>query len=593
MKIILVIEDDRSIRENLLMTLKCQGFYVLGAADGEEGLNKARTLQPDLILCDIGMPYFDGHQVLQVIRQDHQLATTPFIFLTSQSSYADIRLGMNLGADDYLAKPYKPQELIDAIESCLQKQANRSRDYRDQVNQYRVALEKIMHWDSLTELPNMQLFRQQLHEMCDRAQQDSVTCPSVALLSVKITCYRTITLTFGRSVGDHLLQAVGNRLQMAASPGIVARLGEDEFGVALLDAGDRQDMSEFTQRFLDIVNVPYGIDGNEVRVQTTVGIALLPHNGSRSEDLLVQANAAMRWCQQKATTGYRFYSPTMAAIEAERHLITRDLAMAIKRSELELYYQPQIDLATGKMTGVEALIRWHHPERGLISPEVFIQIAEESRLILELGEWVLRTACSQAVRWARSGHRSTMSVNLSMRQFQQQDLPATIAKILAETTLDPSLLVLELTESCLMDQVSATVQKLNQLKDLGMKIAIDDFGTGYSSLSYLSQLPIDELKIDRSFIQQLGDGGNARMISGTIIAMARSLNLQVVAEGVETQSQLSFLQQSGCHLVQGFLYAPALRVRDLEKYWYRDRPENACHPLPLRAGQGSTGFRTA
>ncbi len=568
MKIILVIEDDRSIRENLLLTLKCQGFYVLGAENGRDGLQKARTIQPDLILCDIEMPCVDGHQVLQEIRQDPQLSTTPFIFLTAHSSYADIRLGMNLGADDYLVKPYNPQELIDAIASCLQKQAARSRGYRDQVNQYRMALEKVTNWDSLTDLPNIQLFRQRLQEMSDRAQQDWVDYPSVAVLSVKVTCYRTIALTFGQHVGDQLLQAVGDRLQTSARPGIVARLGEDEFGIALFDAGEQQDMSEFTQVLLGIVNVPYLIDGYEVRVQTTVGIALLPHDGSRSEDLLVQANAAMRWCAQQATTGYRFYNPAMAAVEAERHLITNDLSKAIDRGELELYYQPQVNLATGKMTGVEALVRWQHPERGLISPDVFIKIAEESTLILQLGEWVLRTACYQAARWARSGHPVTVSVNLSMRQFQQRDLAETVAQILAQTKLDPRLLVLELTESCLMDQVSTTVRKLHQLKELGMKIAIDDFGTGYSSLSYLSQLPIDELKIDRSFIQQLGEDRNATMISGAIIAMAKSLNLQVVAEGVETQDQLKFLQQSRCNLVQGFLYSRPLCVRDLERVWY-------------------------
>ncbi len=567
MKIILVIEDDRSIRENLLLTLKCQEFYVLGSENGIEGLKKARSICPDLILCNVGLPDLDGYDVLKTVRQDPQIAATPFIFLTSKSSYAEIRQGMNLGADDYLAKPYNLKELGNAIEACFQKQANRNRQYRDQVKQYRVALEKIANWDSLTDLPNTQLFRQRLQDMCDRAQQDRENFPSVAMLSLKVTCYRTSALTFGRSVSDQLLQGVGERLQTSAYPGTIGRLGEDEFGVALFDSGDLEDIREFTQTLLDVVNVPYRIEGHEVRVQSTVGIAYLPHNGSRSEDLLVQANAAMRWCRQQATTGYRFYNPAMAAVEAEHHLITTDLSKAIERSELELYYQPQVDLATGKIKGVEALVRWHHPDRGLVSPNVFIKVAEESELILQIGEWVLRTACYQAARWARSRHPLTVSVNLSMRQFQQPDLAERIAKILAETKLDPRLLVLELTESCLMDHVSATVGKLKQIKKLGIKIAIDDFGTGYSSLSYLSQLPIDELKIDRSFIQQLGCDRNATMISGAIIEMAKSLHLQVVAEGIETENQLDLLRQSGCHLVQGFFYAPPLCVSDLEQNW--------------------------
>ncbi len=579
MKIILVIEDDRTIRENLLLTLKCQGFYVLGAEDGKEGLRKARSIYPDLILSNVGLPYLDGYELLQTIRQDPQLAATPFIFLTSKSSYSEIRQGMNLGADDYLTKPYNFKELGNAIEACFQKQANRNRQYRDQVKQYRVALEKIANWDSLTDLPNTQLFRQRLQEMCDRAQQDGVNFPSVAVLSLKVTCYRTIALTFGRSVSDQLLQAVGDRLQKLAYLGNVGRLGEDEFGVALFDSGDLEDIREFTQSLLDVVNVPYRLDDHEVRIQSTIGIAFLPHNGSRSEDLLVQANAAMRWCRQQATTGYRFYNPAMAAVEAERHLITTDLSKAIERSELELYYQPQVDVATGKIKGVEALVRWHHPDRGLVSPNVFIKVAEESELILQIGEWVLRTACYQAARWARSGQPLTVSVNLSMRQFQQVDLAERIAKILAYTKLDPKLLVLELTESCLMDQVSATVRKLNQIKELGIKIAIDDFGTGYSSLSYLSQLPIDELKIDRSFIQQLGCDRNATMISEAIIAMAKSLHLQVVAEGIETEDQLDLLRQSGCHIVQGFFYDPPLCVSELEKNWCLNKSSLQCKRL--------------
>ncbi|MBC7515978.1 MAG: EAL domain-containing protein [Alkalinema sp. FL-bin-369] len=592
MKIILVIEDDRTIREHLLIALKCQEFYVLGAEDGKEGIKKAQAVHPDLILCDVCMPYFDGHEVLQMVRQDPQMATTPFIFLTSQSSYADIRHGMNLGADDYLVKPFLNCDLLNAITACLCKQANRSRGYRDQVNQYRVALKKAANWDILTDLPNTKLFRQQLQQLCNRAQQESIHLPSVAVLSVKVTCYRTITLTFGREVGDRLLQLVGDRLQMAASPGLVARLGENEFGIAIFDAGDQEEMREFTQTLLDIVNVPYGIHGKDVRIATTVGIALFPHHGSRSEDLLVQANAAMRWCRQQTDTDYRFYNPAMAAMEAERHLMFSDLSNAIERSELELYYQPQVELATGRMTGMEALVRWNHPDRGLVSPDSFVNLAEESGLILPLGEWVLRTACTQAAQWARSGRPPvTMSVNLSMRQFQQRDLSQQVAEILAETGLDPKLLVLELTESCLMDQVSATVQRLRDLKRLGMKIAIDDFGTGYSSLSYLSQLPIDELKIDRSFVQNLHRDRNATMISSAIITMARSLHLKVVAEGIETQDQLNFLRHSGCHLVQGYLYAPPLQVADLECWWQAETQTiDAEGAAGTGANQGNPGF---
>ena len=239
--------------------------------------------------------------------------------------------------------------------------------------------------------------------------------------------------------------------------------------------------------------------------------------------------------------------------------MTTDLATAIERSQLELYYQPQIDLATGALIGVEALARWNDLKRGVVSPESFIGVAEESGLIVPLGEWALRSGCQQLMAW--SEHLTvpiTMSVNLSMRQFQCPQLVGLINTVLEETGLDPRLLVLELTESCVMENLDATVQKLLQLKRLGVKLAIDDFGTGYSSLSYLGQLPIDELKIDQSFVRQINCDRSAMLISSSIISMARSLDLKIVAEGIETQGQLDFLKNAGCHVGQGFFYSKPL-----------------------------------
>jgi diguanylate cyclase len=557
MKTVLVIEDEVLIRQYLVETLSFNQFQTLAAADGLTGLDLIRQNRPDLILCDIRMPYFDGYDVLKAVRQDTDLATTPFIFLSARASHSEVRQGMNLGADDYLIKPCRSRDLVEAIESALIKRANFSRCYLEQVEEAKEQLAQLKDWDALTDLPNRSRFQTKLKTFCAAVNipNDRFNA-SVASLSIKVTSYRSVCLILGQATGDQLLQAVAHRLSTAGSPGFVARLGEDEFGVILTDAGDHPTISEFTQTLLSILNVPYTILGEELRLQCSVGIALFPQHSDNSEALLLQADVAMRWCQEQAATGYRFYNPAIVALENDRQLITTDLARAIERSQLELYYQPQINLLTGKLVGVEALARWTHAERGVVSPESFIPVAEESGLIESLGEWALRAACQQSMAWSEHLRSPiSISVNLSMRQFENPDLIELVAQILQETRMDARLLVLELTESSLMREVGVTIEKLKKLKKLGVKLAIDDFGTGYSSLSYLSQLPIDELKLDQSFVQQLNCDRNATMISSTIISMAKSMGLKVVAEGIENQQQLDFLIKAGCHVGQGFLYS--------------------------------------
>ncbi len=557
MKTVLVIEDEALIRQYLVETLTLNRFEALEAPDGLTGLDMIRQCPPDLILCDIRMPYFDGYDVLKAVRQDADLATLPFIFLTARASHSEVRQGMNLGADDYLIKPCRSRDLVEAIESALIKRANFSRCYLERVEEVKDKLAQLTHWDALTDLPSRSRFQEKLKALCDRVELPADRFNvSIATLSVKVTSYQSLCLILGQETGDQLLKAVANRLSTAGSPGFVARLGEDEFGVLLENAGDHPTISEFTQTLLSILNVPYTILGEDVRLQCSVGIALFPQHSVNPEALLLQADMAMQWCQEQAATGYRFYNPTIVALENDRQLITTDLARAIERSQLELYYQPQVNLLTGKLTGVEALARWTHPERGVVSPESFIPVAEESGLISSLGEWALRSACQQSMAWLEHlCSPISISVNLSMRQFENPDLVEMVAQTLHETRMPPGLLVLELTESALMQDVTITIEKLKKLKKLGVKLAIDDFGTGYSSLSYLGQLPIDELKIDQSFVRQLNRDRNATMISSTIISMARSMGLKVVAEGIENQQQRDFLVKAGCHIGQGFLYS--------------------------------------
>ena len=571
-KTVLVIEDEFLIRQYIVETLKLNQFQTLDAEDGVSGLTLARGYRPDLILCDVRMPHMDGYDVLAAVRQDPELAMIPFIFLTARASHDEVRYGMNLGADDYLVKPCRSRDLVAAIESTIRKHEMMNRNHLEQVRGFKVQIAQIAHWDTMTDLPNRSAFREHLRALCDRP--DSGTDDgngdtySVAMLSIKVTSYRNACLTFGQESGDRFLKLVAGRLTTAASPGFVGRLSEDVFGVVLEDVGCSVEISEFTQTLLSILNVPYPLFEENLRLQCHVGISVYPQHALNTEALMLKSNVAMTWCCAQVTTGFRFYNPAIANLEAERHLMTTDLAMAIERSKLELYYQPQIDLATGAVIGVEALARWNDPKRGVVSPESFIGVAEESGLIVPLGEWALRSGCQQLMDWSeRLTSPITMSVNLSMRQFQCPDLVDLVKTVLNETGMDPGRLVLELTESCVVENLDAVVQKLVQLKKLGVKLAIDDFGTGYSSLSYLGQLPIDELKIDQSFVRQINCDRNAMLISSSIISMARSLDLRIVAEGIENQGQLDFLKSAGCHVGQGFFYSKPLTAAAVT-HWF-------------------------
>jgi diguanylate cyclase len=585
MKTVLVIEDEAMIRQYLVETLTIHKFQTLEAPDGLAGLDMIRQSRPDLILCDIRMPCFDGYDVLKAVRQDAVLATIPFIFLTAKASHSEIRQGMNLGADDYLIKPCRSRDLVEAIESAFIKRANFSRCYLEQVEEVKDQLAQLAHWDLLTDLPNRSRFQEKLKALCHQSEKEETFRnrfnSSIATLSIKVTSYRSVCLSLNQETGDQLLQAVAGRLSTVGGPGFVARLGEDEFGVLLEDVDHHSSISEFTQTLLNIINVPYTILGEELRLQCSIGIALFPQHSPNPETLLLQADVARRWCEEQSNTGYRFYNPTIVALENDRQLITTDLARAIERSQLELYYQPQINLLTGKLVGVEALARWTHAERGVVSPESFIPVAEESGLITSLGEWALRSACQQGMAW--SEHLCSpisISVNLSMRQFENPDLLEMVAQILQETRMEARFLVLELTESSLMQDVEVTIKKLKKLKKLGVKLSIDDFGTGYSSLSYLSQLPIDELKIDQSFVRQLNSDRNATLISSTIISMAKRMGLKVVAEGIENQQQLGFLTKAGCHIGQGFLYSKPRDARSMLDWFKNPASLHAVHQSP-------------
>ncbi|NDJ17701.1 putative bifunctional diguanylate cyclase/phosphodiesterase [Myxacorys almedinensis] len=593
MKTILVIEDDETIRSNLLEILDLEGFRVLGAEQGVAGVRKATAYLPDLILCDIRMPELDGYGVLEALRSHPLTAAIPVIFLTAKCEHQEVRRGMNLGADDYLIKPCSVTELLAAIASRLTKRTAIAQLYANEQRQAVEALQRGAALDPLTQLQTRSLLCQQIQRWTlehdpafyptslaeGQASSDLVSNTTgvaklqrITILCLNIHRFRSINASFGHATGDILLKMVAHRLtKLVDSHGMLARLSGDEFGIVLTRNPQQAEVAELAQHIVKSISAPFKINGREIRIQISLGITLSEDLTQHPEHLITQAETARHWCKQQGQS-YRFYSPEMDELEVERRLIEMDLTQAIERAEFQVHYQPQVNLRTGEVIGMESLLRWNHPGRGMISPATFIPIAEELGLIVPLGEWVLKTSCQHAKNWQQwSASPLRVSVNLSMRQFQQDDFVDRVAAILAETGLDPKLLVLELTETCLMQDVKTTITILSKLKALGIEISIDDFGTGYSSLNYLNSLPIDALKIDRSFVQHLATSEGANAISTAIIAMAKSLRLKVVAEGVETVKQLLALQEMGCQAMQGYLYSPAIPIAEVEILLQADR----------------------
>ena len=564
MKTILVIEDDRSIRNNMLKILKVEGFETIGAEDGVAGVQMAKAYTPDLIICDIIMPKLDGYAVLAALAENSETATIPFIFLSAKADRSDIRQGMNSGADDYLTKPFTRQELTEAIAARLGKQQAIAQPYMDEMKRVADSLSKVAYSDPLTSLPNRILLRHQLQEALTKAKRKQQL---VAVLCLNLDRFSEINSTFGPTTGDLVLQAVAKRLtQCVGSQDTVARLSADEFSIVLTETTSKVAVAKLVEQIFYAVVRPYNLNEQEITVQASIGIALYPEDSSYPDQLLTYVDTARRWCKKQGGNGYQFYSSQMDTQAAERRALEIDLSVALERSQLEVYYQPQVNLITGRIFGLEALLRWNHPQRGSISPSTFIPVAEETGLIITIGEWVLRTACTQVQAWQTSALMPLgISVNLSARQFKQKNLADMVADVLSKTGLDPKLLVLELTETSVMEDVNAAIRTLEELKAMGIEISIDDFGTGYSSLNYLKRFPIDSLKIDRSFVSHVTEDNHDAAIAKAIIAMAHSLKLKVIAEGVETEKQLTFFRKQGCHGIQGYLYSPPLTAISLEK----------------------------
>lgn len=414
-----------------------------------------------------------------------------------------------------------------------------------------VRLHRLAYFDSLTGLPNRALFIERLREAMERAERDERL---VALMLLDLDRFKAINDTFGHFIGDRLLGEVAARLATCVRGGdVVARLGGDEFTVLLPDARHVQDAAIVARKILQRFAEPVVIDGHELHISLSIGISVYPFHDDIA-DLFRDADTAMYHAKEQGGNRFEFGNAEIYRADAERLQLEGDLRYAVERNELRVYYQPQVDSESGRMIGAEALLRWQHPERGLVSPAQFIPIAEETGLILPIGEWVVRQVCHQLSTWRAAGLLPVrIGINVSAKQLRHSGFVETVRDALMRAGIEPALIQLELTENILIENQPTTVAMLNELHAGGIALALDDFGTGYSSLNYLKRFPIDEVKIDRSFIGEVAQDPEDAAIVTAILAMTHSLGLRTVAEGVETQTQLDFIRARGCQVVQGYL----------------------------------------
>ncbi len=560
---ILIIDDEEEIRL-LLLDILGPTYDCHQVSSAEDAL-RVLGLEPfELVISDINMGAMSG---LELVPHVHAISPDSIVLMTSGQSNIETAIeAIHAGAFDYVMKPLEIRQVEAAVERAVKQclLLREKRRYKDQLEsllkERTAEVNRLAYYDTLTELPNRTLFEDRLAQAVSSAQRIG---KMIAVLFISFDQLKKVNDTLGHALGDQLLKELAVRVRACVSESdTVARFGGD-LAVMLSHIEGAEDVVEIIGCIRENLNRSLKLDEQELFASASVGVSMFPDDGKESNSLIKNAGAALYLAKKSGGNAYQFYTADMHARASKRFALETSLRHAVDNEEFLIHYQPRVEIDSLQIIGVEALVRWQHPELGLISPAEFIPLAEETGLILPLGEWVLRTACRQNRKWQDKGFPAiSVGVNISAGQFQQQDLAETVIRILNEVGLAPGYLELELTESSIMSNVAVDV--LTGLKRQGVTVSVDDFGTGFSSLSYLKRLPINSLKIDQSFVRDLTTDPDDAALVMAIVTLAHNLRLRVVAEGVETKEQLRFLRLLRCDEIQGYLISKALTVEALE-----------------------------
>ncbi|OLP18410.1 GGDEF domain-containing response regulator [Leptolyngbya sp. 'hensonii'] len=574
---ILIVDDTPDNLRVLSDILTQAGYQVRKAMNGTMALKAIQSLQPDLILLDIMMPDMNGYEVCQKLKADPHSDSVPVIFLSALDDVLDKVRAFEVGGVDYITKPFYVEEVLVRVQNQLQLKAaeqeirllntHLEEKVRERTQELELANARLLTMalrDDLTGLANRVLFMQSLEQSLSQAKTD----PDYRFAVLFLDCdrFKTINDSLGHMVGDELLVAAARRLEaLLDSSATLARLNGDEFAILLQRVTNAAQATHLAEQILALFASPFQLSRHEVFVSFSIGIATGHSNYEEPEHVMRDADIAMYRAKAAGKAQYQVFDTAMHAETFQAVQIEMDLRRAVEQQEFILHYQPIVAVNTGRIVGFEALARWQHPQWGLITPNQFIPIAEETGIIAAIGHQIIREACHQLRHWQDEGLLTcplVMSVNLSARQLIRHTLIEQVDEILAETGINPMCLKMELTESAIMENPQLAAGLFQELQERGIQLSIDDFGTGYSSLSYLYNLPMDTLKIDRSFISNVDVDGEKLELVRTIVNLAWNLGMDVVAEGVETAMQLAQLKSLRCDYAQGYLFSRPLPVAD-------------------------------